>query len=348
MLQPCLAMVLWFKGGLGGGGGGGAFALLLVLALLVLAGYVAVYAIGGLVGMFSLLFERQTKATSLDLEYLGPLCSTAKVAVIVLGLAGWIAMIVIPVVRDTDVSWLYIAAGVLYPFAFFYLYQLWKHFFFRRLYKMGELRAKRVIRMFLVGLALVAAVSVYVLAATSAGGRIDRFDRMVERAEQSPEVLTGCFLPGVALGMDIGEYYEVIGRMREHDSVMLSDYDGNTLYVTYSTDRDRSMSITPTFANGRLAMLHFGDYGGLGSDSLKADIVRSGMLAGFRRVKVPPAKINSRGDLRYPRHMHDFCNIYVRNRLYNYDDELYIKDNMLVVFTVMGVSFVDMPFVKGF
>lgn len=338
---------LLFKGALGGGGGG-ALGLLFLLAIIALVGYALIYIVAVIIAMMNIIFDKTTNDSYLDKEYEGPLSMNVKVAFIALGVAGWLTIIILPAARDAENQWTYFFLALLYPFLFIFFYRFWKHFYFRRLYKMSEKKAMRSIRLSITGIFIIACCGVYAIVYTSAGSRIDRFDKTIIKAEQSPVVETDCFLPDIHLGMNRADYEMVIERMIEHDSVTVSDFDRKTIYVVYSTDRDRSMSITPTFSYGSLAMLHLGDYGGAGSDHLKWDIRKSGRLKQFKPLRVPSSDVDSKGNLHYPRHMHDFCNDYENNKLYNYDDDLYIKDNMLIVFTFMGISFIDMPQVKNY
>lgn len=332
MVQHTMAMVLLSKGALNSGGGGVGFAILILLALIIALAY---FALPFIIAPFILIHHAATHNTEHDLLYDGPLAMAAKIAMATFALA-LLILLINSIHCQSFVVLLLILSTIL-------AYLIWHHHYFRHLHTLGTDGAMRSIRILLVVLGFLTALGTVLIIQNSEGSQLNRFDKTIIKAEQSPILQIDCHIPDIHLGMSRTAFFDIIYRMELDDSVTISDFNSSILYQVYSTDRDRSMSITPTFIDDKLAILHLGDYGGNGSDPLKADIRRSGLLKGFKSITVPPSKINSDGTLRYPRHMHALCNNYQQNLLYNYEDHLYLKDNMLIVFTIMGVSFINMP-----
>ncbi len=340
MTQLSIAMILLSKGGLEGGGGGLGILILLVVLLAVL-GLGASLLATPFIGAYTLM----THNSEGKLDYDGPLALGAKIVVGVFSLAILIGILSLVKFESILIEALF---ALLLIFAAIFCYLVWNHFYFRHLYTLGNEGAQRSIRILFLTIGVITILIIVVLVYNSVDRKIERFDRAIVKAEQSPELQTGCMIPDIHLGMSHEEYCNVVARMEKHDSVRTSDSGGETLYLVYSTDCDRSMSMETTFVKGKLAMLHLGDYGGFGSSLFKEDVRQSGILQGYKHLEIPSVDIKRDGTIRYPRHMHDFCTNYELNLLYNYDDYLFVKDNMLIVFTPLGVSFINMPQMTGY
>ena len=332
--------ILLTKGGLGGGhAGGGLFLILILIGLLLLFGFILTYAAGGILGLSSFLFDRITKDSSLDAEYEGQFSIGAKFALISLGVASWLAFIIVPTVRDTDISGWYIAWCTVYPFIYVYIYIIFKYFYFKHLHTIGEKRAKRSLIVLIICLIAFSSFVAFVLAYTSPGKRVDRFNVKISKAKES-ELLESECIEGLRLGMTFSEYCDQVEKLI-NDNVLERDSTGEYLfYNKYNTEEynNSKLYFEPKFRYKRLSQLAINVYNGMGDKGVIKELHTSGRLAYFRKLAVPEPTVTLNGTFKIP----DYSD--GPEQLYNYyaKDELYLKDNMLIVISSLQIKFINM------
>ena len=332
--------ILLTKGGLGGGdAGGGLFLILILLGLFILFGYILTHAAGGILGILWLFYDELTKGTSLDKEYDGPLSIGAKYALISLGVASWLAFIIVPTVRDTDTSGWYIFWCTVYPFIYGYIYIILRHFYFRHLYKIGTKKAKQSLVALIICIIAIFLLTIFAIAYTSPSNRVDRFNAILSKAQKSELIESEC-IEGFRLGMPFSEYCDNVDRLI-NDSLLERDSTGEYLfYNKYNTEEynNSKLYLEPVFCDGHLSQLAFSVYNGMGDKGLTLELHSSGRLVGFKKLVVPELTFTSDGDAKVLEYSNG------PDQLYNYyaNDELFLKDNMLIVISVLQIKFINM------
>lgn len=334
------SFILLTKGGLGGGdAGGGLFLILILLGLLILLGYILTYAAGGILSIFWLFFDKLTKGTSLGTEYNGSLSIGAKFALISLGVASWLAFIIVPIARDADTSGWYILWCTVYPFLYGYIYIIFRHFFFRYLYSIGAKKAKQSLIALIICVIAVFILAIYAIAYTSPSNRVDRFNAILSQAKESELIESEC-IEGFRLGMSFSEYCDQVNQLI-NDSLLERDSTGKYLfYNKYNTEEfnNSKLYLEPVFRNGNLSQLAISVYNGMGEKGLILELHTSGRLAGFRRLVIPELTFTPGGVVKKP----DYSD--GPDKLYDYydNDELFLKDNMLIVISALQIRFINM------
>ena len=332
--------ILLTKGGLGGGdAGGGLFLILILLGLLLLFGFILTYAIGGILGLSWLFFDKITKDSSLDAEYEGQFSIGTKFTLISLGIASWLAFIIVPTVRDIDISGWYIAWCTVYPFIYGYIYIIFKHFYFRHLQIIGEKGAKRSLIALIICVIAFSIFVAFALAYTSPGNRVDRFNAKLTKAKESEMIENEC-IEGFRLGMTYSEYCDQVEKLL-NDNVLERDSTGEYLfYNKYNTEEynNSKLYLEPKFHYKRLSQLAISVYNGMGDKGVIKELHTSGRLAYFKKLAVPEPTVTLDGTFKTPEYNDG------PNQLYNYyaRDELFLKDNMLIVISPCQIRFVNM------
>ena len=332
--------ILLNKVGFGGGdAGGGFFLILILLGLLLLFGRIFIYAAGSIFGVSWFFFDKITKETALDSEYEGPLSVGAKFTLISLGVASWLAFIIVPTARNADTSGWYIFWCTVYPFLYGYLYIIFKHFYFRHLYTLGEKGAKRSITVLIIGVLTVSAFIIFAVSYTSPSKRVDRFNATLSKAKKSELIESEC-IEGFRLGMSFTEYCDQVDQLI-NDGLLERDSTGNYLfYNKYNTEEynNSKLYLEPVFRNERLSQLAISVYCGMGEKGVVQELHTSGRLAGFSKLVVPELAFTSDGEVKKPNYSDGQEKLY---DYYNYD-KLFLKDNMLIVISELQIRFVNM------
>lgn len=332
--------IILTKGGLGGGdAGGGAFLVLILLGLLLLFGYILTYAVAGILGISLGFYDKITKDSSWKKEYNGQLSFVAKFAMISLGIASWLAFIIIPIVRNADQSGWYIAWCTVYPFIYGYIYAIFKHFYFRHLHTLKENKAQQSIVVLIICIIAIIGFITFAIVYTSPAKRVDRFNATISKAEKSELIESEC-IEGFQLGMPFTEYCNQVEKLI-NNNVLERDSTGEYLfYNKYNTEEynDSKLYLEPVFHNGHLSQLAISVYNGMGDKGVVKDLHASGRLAYFRKLAVPEPTVTSGGKTKKPKYSDG------PKKLYNYysQDELYLKDNMLIVISFLQIKFINM------
>ena len=332
--------IILTKGGLGGGdAGGGAFLVLILLGLLLLFGYILMYAVAGILGLSMRFYDKITKDSTWEREYKGSFSIGAKIALISLGIASWLAFIIIPIVRNADQSGWYIAWCTVYPFIYGYIYAIFKHFYFRRLHTLKENKAQQSIVVLIICIIAIFGFITFAIVYTSPAKRVDRFNATISKAKKS-ELLESECIEGFRLGMSYSEYCNQVEKLI-NDNVLERDSTGEYLfYNKYNTEEynDSKLYLEPVFHNGHLSQLAISVYNGMGDKGVVKDLHASGRLAYFKKLAVPEPTVTLGGTFKTP----DYSD--GPNQLYNYyaRDELFFKDNMLIVISLCQIRFVNM------
>lgn len=335
--------ILLTKGGLGGGdAGGGLFLILILLGLLLLFGFILTYAVGGIIAILSLFFDKINRDTPQTKEYDGPLSVNFKFILIFIGIASWLAFIIVPAVRSCDISGWYIAWCTIYPFIYFYIYSIFKKIYLQKLYTIytnDEKKAKQSLLVLIICIIGIVILGIYFIAYSSPGNRVDRFNAKLTKAKES-ELLESECIEGFRLGMTYSEYCDQVEKLL-YDNVLERDSTGEYLfYNKYNTEEynNSKLYLEPKFRYKRLSQLAISVYNGMGDKGVIKELHTSGRLAYFKKLAVPEPTVTLGGTFKTP----DYSD--GPNQLYNYyaRDELFLKDNMLIVISPCQIRFVNM------
>lgn len=334
--QNLLLILLKGSHSYGGGsvGGGLVVLVLIVLAIFALSVLLAIAQIffakivdvdpkeGPI--LVNLYFKIVEKDIS-EIDYEGPLL-TLLLWVVGLSMIGiWVLLIILSVDVNTAMmgilDFLYVPFGL---FAFF----LFKHYYSIYLYKLDEKRAKLSMILVLLG---VAAFWLLMLTQTETA-KLDRFDRKIERCERSAVIQTECF-GGFRVGVSHDEHSRIVDSLVQAGIVFIdtTTCDNRLIYMGHSNPSSNycQYSITASFmGKGGLSRLHFSHIKG-NDDTFWTDFHAAMRRRGFRQIMLPDFHLSRDGEWRLPKYNSTILSS--SSNLYNPEDKIYIKDNMLVV-----------------
>ena len=285
-------------------------------------------------------YAKITQKTCLEVEFKHPLVNLVKTVVIIFGIGLWVLGIV--AMASFDISffpWIWLWA-ILMPVLYIFQYAIWKHFYLRHLYKLSIGKAKRSIYCLTCLILLISTLLIYLLVHNSADSRINRFNAILAEARESEFVEKEC-IEGITLGMQYVEYNKHLEELEANG--LIEKENGYILYTKYNTPEfyDSKLYIEEYYRGGRIYKMEIKTYSGNGLHGLELDLFSSGRMNGFKKIDIPETKFTSNAEFLHPDYFYSYCN---SKNLYEYGDELFIKDNMLIIISRMysRITFVNM------
>ena len=173
----------------------------------------------------------------------------------------------------------------------------------------------------------------------SPNNQLNRFDKVVLSSVVAETKENDCF-EGYRFGMSRSEYYQhtqelIAAGLVEYDSV------GGYLYLGFDNQENNycKLSIAPLFYNGEeLYFIKFSLYSAY-DDAIKDTIYHRVNHHGWKRAIVPTFSFKN-GKVRFPVFIK---NAFDNNAPYEEGDEVFIKDNMMIVIRHYSVEFYNMP-----
>ena len=173
----------------------------------------------------------------------------------------------------------------------------------------------------------------------SPNNQLNRFDKVVLSSVVAETKENYCF-EGYRFGMSRSEYYQ---HTQELIAAGLVEYDSVDGYLYLGFDNQENnyckLSIVPSFYNGEeLYFIKFSLYKGC-DDAIKDTIYHRVNHHGWKRAIVPTFSFKN-GKVRFPVFIK---NAFDNNAPYEEGDEVFIKDNMMIVIRHYSVEFYNMP-----
>lgn len=283
-----------------------------------------------------------TNKNLIDEEYEGPLYTLVLWLVGLSGASIWVLLIVYAAVKNSMLLTLFdvFVFAPVYIFAF----ALFRHFYPRFLYKKGR-RAQWHLA-FAIALISVSWIAVIqTMIAQSPSYKIRKFDRIIESCERSETVETD-FFAGFRVGMTAKEFNAVADSLCQKGLVRWdSTGTGNRVrlaYLGYNSYKNNYciLSVSPTFYKGDEYLYHIGFGLVRGSDhAFRTEVVERLGQEGWRQLDLPGSCFDD--GVKLPKYQVRMLSD--PENLYNDQDKVYVKDNMMVVVRPYVVDFYDMP-----
>lgn len=298
--------------------------------------------IGSMLKPFINLYFKIIDKTHEDREYEGSMRLPALILMVATGffinIVGVIFLVNKTNISTVDAVILCLAGFLIY----FYLFAYWKHFYFIWLYKMPVRKAEKRILWFMVAIVVLWMMIILIVFHTSDAKNIQRFDDKLIKSEQSEIVETDC-VAGFRMGMTVSEYNEHINRLVSDGQAVYDSVINSYVYTKYDSPKynDSKIGLYPMFYCGKLYRIEFTCMSGFGINVLVRDVKKACRDNGYRLLKIPEAYVTSDAEVVFPRHYK--CWTCSKENLYEYEDELYLKNNMLVDIGPFSMEFINMP-----
>lgn len=349
-----MIMILLFKGGyyLGGGSIFGFFgfglSILVAFVLLGLAITIIHELFCKLTGVDRnekqpvwAFYNKLTEDTFADFEYQSRLCTCVlwAIALSVLGL--WVMVMNWAMEYDSLLLSLLAGASLL---LLGFLFLLFRHFYLRYLERIGRWAKWNLL--LVMGVVVVIWIAVIqTMIAQSPSYKIRKFDRIIESCERSETVETD-FFAGFRVGMTAKEFNAVADSLCQEGLVRWdSTGTGNRVrlaYLGYNSYKNNYciLSVSPTFYKGDEYLYHIGFGLVRGSDhAFRTKVVERLGQEGWRQLDLPGSCFDD--GVKLPKYQVRMLSD--PENLYNDQDKVYVKDNMMVVVRPYVVDFYDMP-----
>ena len=290
------------------------------------------------------LYSRITDKTFFEETYEGPLLSLVLWLVGLSGVAVWVLLITREATMDSVL--LTLACVFVFVPAYVFAFFLFRHFYSRFLHKRGRWAKWHLTFM----IALIVAswtAAVWMMVARTPAYKMNQFNKVIEACEQS-EAVEKEFFAGFRVGMTADEFNALADSLCQQG---LARWDTSSLdksvqlqYLGYNSSKDYHYCILRVFCSfykGDEYLYHVGLHSMVGSDiaAFKADVLERLGKEGWRHLDLPEPYYDD--GFRLPKYQVRMG--FDTENLYNDDDNIYVKDNMLVVVRPYNVDFYDMP-----
>lgn len=348
-----LSKVFW--GSLSGGAGG-----ILFLIFLIGIGIFLILVVGAIIQMLFCkltgipineeypLFEfysRLTSKTFFDEKIQSPICTFVMWLLALSGVAIWVLISIKAVAIDS--TFLFIVSFLFIP-VYVFSFLLFKHHYPRYLYKQKPDVAKRILNATVIGIAVFWLLVIVGIVLASPKSQISRFDKAIVSCEQS-EIVEEEFIEGLRVGMTEEEYAAVVDSLVRRglariDTTRLNISDA-FLYLKYDTPENNHcvLKVIPTFSYGGQELFHLDVRTMEGNDdSFQLDVLIRTSHSGWKELSLPESYIDNSGNVFLPKYNKSLWYNSPEN-LYNIEDKIFVKGNMMVVVHPYHVDFYNMP-----